>query len=133
MQREKVLRVIHERLRVAVVLLGGERSRGVDGEVARPGAADRVDAREGRFRWVDGEELGGGRGAVPAAPQEKEDAEGDEAEQHYGADDAACDRTRVGLGGGFGAAALVVGGFAAGFTAALGIGRDRGGDEGCRR
>jgi len=71
MREIAVLRVMHGRLRVAVVLLGSERRRGVNGEVARRCAAEGVVAREGRVGRVDGHELGGGRGAVPTPPQEE--------------------------------------------------------------
>lgn len=64
----KSSRIIHDRLRVAVVLFR-VRGRGVDGEAA--GAADGVCARKGGVRGVDGKELGGGRGVLPAAAQEE--------------------------------------------------------------
>jgi len=90
------LRVTHHRLRVvaAAVLLGRERGRGVK----RHAAAEGAGAREGRRGRVDGEEFGGGRGVVPAAPQEEKDAEGEQREEDEPADDTPCDLARMGLG-----------------------------------
>jgi len=100
------LGIIHDVLWVTAVLLRGKRGRR---EIRCPGAPQRVYARKRRCRRVDGEELCGGRGTIPAAPHEEKGTECDEAEKDDGTNYAACNGARVGVGGGGGVAAVGVG------------------------
>jgi len=90
-----MLRVTQHGLRVAVVLVRRKRRRRGDRELT----AERPGARERRLGWVNGEELGGRRGAVPAPPQEHYDTQDDQPDEDEPSEYAACDGTRVGRRG----------------------------------